>query len=150
MRILSIDPGKTCGFAVLEFEQGFPQPLLLATWEQQALPLGEFAKDFLRLLPKVRPALVLLEDYRVYASKAKEHIGAHLLTAELIGAIEAMCAITVPPVSTTRLSAAKKGRWPDARLKAKFLQILELKSPHVRDAAALGLVYIEEKLKWVP
>lgn len=150
MRVLSVDPGKTAGFVIFEVSLDDQKPMLLASWEQKAVPLGEFVRSFLRVLPKVRPQIVVLEDYRIYASKAKEHIGAHLLTAELIGALQALCAIVVPPVETTRLSASKKGRWPDARLKAKFPEILELSSPHVRDAAALGLAYLEKEKLWRP
>jgi len=149
MRVLSVDPGETSGFVVFEIMEG--KPILIGSWEQVREPLSIFVKSFFRVLQVVKPEVVVLEDYRIYEDKASLHIGQHLKTAELIGTIEAMCVMVIPPVFTARLPASKKGRWPDARLKEKFPEILELESPHVRDAAALGLAYIEGgALGWKP
>jgi len=148
MRLLSIDPGETSGLAVFEVIDG--RPVLIGTWEATRDPIDVFVRAFFGILQTVKPTIVVLEDYRIYASKAALHIGQHLKTAELIGSIEALCAMVVPPLKTARLPASKKGRWPDARLKEKFPEILELRSPHIRDAAVLGLAYIEKELGWRP
>jgi len=151
MRILAIDPGEKTGFAVVELSTpAVDTPKVLDTWEWLASPLDDFAKGFLRILREVKPDVVVLEDYRIFASKAKAHIGQPLVTAEILGGLEALSTITIPPVMTVRIPASKKGRWPQARLKSKFPEALNIHSPHLRDAVVLALVYLEEKEGWLP
>jgi hypothetical protein len=123
--------------------------LLLETWEDQGASIPEFVIPFLKVLRRVKPSLVLIEDYRVYQDKAMMHVGAVLKTPELIGAIEGVCALTVPPMHTARIAAAKKGKWPEARMKAKFSQAKDV-TGHARDATKLGLAFLELKGLWIP
>ena len=115
LRILVIDPGETCGYAVFQLEKtpdsetSPPSALfLLETWEGQGASIPEFVIPFLKVLRRVKPSLVLIEDYRVYQSKAELHVGQPLRTPELIGAIIGVCALTVPPMRTARIIAGKK------------------------------------------
>lgn len=155
LRILVVDPGETPGYAVLELERAelpeeqVPSNLtLLETWEGQGASIPEFVIPFLKDLRRVKPSLVLIEDYRVYQSKAQMHIGKPLKTPELVGAIIAICNLTVPPMRTARIAASKKGRWPEARMKVKFPQAKDV-TGHARDAVKLGLAFFELKGLWV-
>ena len=153
--MLVIDPGETCGYAVFQLEKNLvaearPSDLVLFnTWEAQGASIPEFVIPFLKILRDVKPSLVLIEDYRVYQSKAELHIGMPLRTPELIGAILGVCALTVPVMNTARIAAAKKGRWPEARMKAKFPQAKNV-TGHARDAVKLGLAFLELQGLWSP
>jgi len=157
LRILVIDPGETPGYAVFELEKNLvaearPSDLvLLETWEDpdQGASIPEFVYPFLQVLQRVKPSLVLIEDYRVYQDKAATHIGMALKTPELIGAIIAVCNLTVPKMSTARIAAGKKGKWPEARMKAKFPQANDV-TGHARDAVKLGLAFLEGQGLWSP
>jgi len=151
MKLLVLDPGETVGYAVFitnKYGAAF-KPLLLDTWEGQGSSIPEVAVQFSDLLRELSPDLVLIEDYRVYQSKAKVHIGQQLKTSELIGAIIAICNLTVPKMRTVRIAAAKKGRWPEARMKVKFPQAKDV-TGHARDAVKLGLAFLELKGLWSP
>lgn len=145
MRLLAIDPGQTTGFAVFEHQPRFPffKALLLEWWESAGVPLDVFAPQFLSVLRTTQPTHVVIEDYRIFAGKAGMHIGQPLHTAELIGAIVALCSTVVPPISTSRVAPSKKGRWPPARLEAKFPDAVGITGAHASDAVKIGLVYLE-------
>ena len=161
-RILAIDLGHTVGLVVLEVVPGEVPLLLDASELSQDSLVGTFERHSVVLaswLFEVKPTIVVVEDYVVYATHATRHIGNQLFTAKLVGAIQALCATVIPPIPVALLPAAKKGRWPDARLKAKFpdgevfpldaIRVLS-QSEHVLDALKLGLVYIEEAGLWKP
>jgi len=156
LRLLVIDPGQTCGYAVFQLERAeLPEEqhpsnlLLLETWEDQGASIPKFVIPFLQLLRRVKPSLVLIEDYRVYQDKAAMHIGMALKTPELIGAIIGVCSLTVPPMRTARIVASRKGRWSEARMKAKFPEAKNV-TGHARDAVKLGLAFLELKGLWSP
>ena len=156
LRILVIDPGETCGYAVFQLERAelpeeqIPSNLsLLETWEDQGASIPEFVIPFLKVLRRVKPSLVLIEDYRVFIDHARRHIGEPLKTPELIGAIEGVCALTVPPMRTARIIAGKKSRWPEARMRVKFPRAKDV-TGHARDAVKLGLAFLELKGLWTP
>jgi len=143
MKILAIDPGETVGFVLLDDGQ------LIEHWKWELLHKDEscfwvdFAYSFNFVLDIHKPDAVVIEAYRIYAGKADMHIGNRLFTAELIGAFRALCAAVSPPVLIRTLPASKKGRWPDARLDAKFPQHKVVTGTHERDALKLALAYKE-------
>ena len=93
------------------------------------------------------PDVVVIEDYRVYVSKAMAHAGSRVLTSELIGAICHEAAIGQTPV--VRLMAGAKGAWPSARIAAKYPAWKQVPHPHAGDALLLALVYAEQQ-GWKP
>jgi len=154
MILLAIDPGETTGYVVLEWpSHKAARPYIIDAWQAKVKDLDRalWATQFHRILRHHKPDMVVIEDYRVYAGKAGMHIGQRLFTAELIGAIEVLCAICIPPVTTDRLPAAKKGRWPDARIDNKFPQGTPyIHSGHESDALKLGLAWLEKEELWTP
>jgi len=173
MKILSLDPGETIGYALLEVVPDVMKlPWLLDSGEVLVPRLSKIARSPIGFssggvdwkafwqswsdtLNMFQPDMVVLEDYRIYAETAKMHIGKQLFTAELIGAIELLCSLLYSPPSfplfeVVRIPAAKKGRWPEARLDAKFSEHKGVKRPHAHDALVLALVYLEGEGLWTP
>jgi len=149
MKILAIDPGETIGVACLASTETTPAAL----WSWGSVPVVDGFRNLVwstireTLLGSFQinlPDVVVLEDYRVYKSAAKAHIGSRVLTAELIGAI---CYQSFQlGVGVVRVAASKKGKWPEARLKSKFPSYFRAQTEHERDAILLALIYIEEVL----
>jgi len=94
--------------------------------------------------------VVGVEDYRIRPDMANEHIGTRLWTSELIGCIEAVCGMMIPPITVVRIQPGKKGRWPLARLKAKYPKFKSITSDHALDALRIGLAYLEARVLWSP
>ena len=138
MKILAIDPGETVGIVGLEIVGDqvllrFPRNLTLS-----------YFKDFLtENSSRLQVDVVVVEDYRIFASHAREHIGARLITPELIGFIEAHCRLHGIPL--VRIQPNEKGRWPEARIKARHPEWASTPVGHARDALKIALVYIEKE-----
>ena len=155
MLILAIDPGETLGYVLVElteFVGGTPElEVIDADQHQLAVTKEGFYWDSVssnvRDLLDQEPDVIVIEDYRVYASKALEHIGHRALTSELIGAICQEAGIAMIPV--VRIPAGRKGLWPAARLKAKFTSDVTIPQPHAGDALILALIHAEDK-GWIP
>jgi len=155
MLILAIDPGETLGYVLVELKEfvGKSPELevidadqILLVVNKQGFTWNSVSDKVVNLLNE-EPDVIVIEDYRVYASKAAVHIGSRLLTSELIGAICQEAGIAMIPV--VRIPAGRKGRWPPARLEAKFASDVTIPQPHAGDALILGLIYAEDK-GWVP
>ena len=149
MKILAVDPGETVGYALLSTGGG-GAPKLIEAWQAPAITIRTAASEFALLVQRAVPDVVVVEDYRVFANKAAFHVGIELFTAKLIGAIEAVCTLNAPPVSMGLIQPSKKGRWPQARLEAKFPDWVKAPQPHGLDAVILGLVYLEAHYDQVP
>ena len=148
--ILSIDPGETLGLAVLNYSGD-----LLAVDQRPCTSFKylDSILDYWFLFQFVgqdltSPTRVIIEDYRIYRSKANLHIGRQLITSEFIGAIELKAAQL--GLSTVRVSASTKGRWPEARIQRWYARTLaQVPKPHALDAWLLGLSYLESQ-GWSP
>jgi len=88
-RVLALDPGETTGVA--HFEYG----MLVSSSQIATKTIAEGLTNLKRVIDTAFGSLdhlsaIVVEDYRVYAWKAKQHIGDSLHTARLIGAIEVL------------------------------------------------------------
>lgn len=77
--LLAIDPGDTTGWVTLKYQGG------------ELLDAG-MDRDFLSTLANLdvylpRLAAVVVEDYRLFASKAKQQIGSRFEAVQIIGAV---------------------------------------------------------------
>lgn len=138
LQLLAVDPGETIGVVHLDLTEG---NVTLRGSHQQALSFHDAVRSFKAILLIFPINVLVIEDYRIYASHAGHHIGAHLYTPELIGAIAALSVLHNVPL--VRLPASKKARWPLARLKNRFPQYTKVPTPHALDALKLGLAYLE-------
>lgn len=150
--ILAIDPGETVGLAMLFEDWILAGKFSASTDERPYEGFAVFFRNFLDFQVQARRdrVRVVVENYRIFADKAALHIGQRLITAELIGAIEALCATTVPEVLVARIEPNKKGLWPDARLRAKLPSDMIPTDQHAKDALKIGLVYLEMCYAWKP
>ena len=80
---LGIDPGETTGIALMKW------PNLLGS-TQTKNNLHETTEHIRKIIEKYHPRVIVVEDYRVYPWKLRQHIGSSLVTVRLIGAIQYM------------------------------------------------------------
>lgn len=147
MRILAIDPGQTSGYVVLETFDTGEAPVALLAWEGKAT-LRERAGLLLSWLKKYHINSIVVEDYRIFATSAGHHIGRRLHEPEYIGCIEAVCQLVIPRVEVYRVQPSQKGKWPEARLDAKFPDHKNVPRPHTHDALIVGLAWVEQAGLW--
>ena len=150
MNVLAIDPGKTSGYVVLDTPHPNSIPVVLRTWEGKAT-LRERAGLLLKWLQKYHITRVVVEDFTIHptAGGTGHPVATSMTdTIEYIGCIEAVCQLVIPPVGVYRLQPNKKGRWPKARLDAKFPGHTGVVGVHAHDALVIGLVYLEGAKLW--
>ena len=83
--LLSLDPGHTTGYCVFNGLE------LIRKGEIRTLEPEEAYKEINTLIHCARPTEVVFEDYRIYSWRAKQHANSELVTAKLIGMIQAIC-----------------------------------------------------------
>jgi len=89
-RLLAIDPGETVGYAI--FRHGQLDSVGQLTCASKPATVLDLAMRISELVKNVEPLTkVVIEDYRVYANKAKMHSWNALHTPKLIGAIQGLC-----------------------------------------------------------
>lgn len=84
LTILGIDPGHTTGWCK------FRDQALLGRGQLNTREFDNYTVEKLRELI-ADTDVVVIEDYRVYRWKARQHIGSELLTSQVIGGIEMLC-----------------------------------------------------------
>lgn len=153
MIVLGVDPGETTGLAKLEFEIGQKPYLCDASNLSTPIfhPFYARARRIEATIREAEPDLVIVEDYRIYQGYAQMHTGVNLFVHELVVLFEAMSYVVNRDIECVRLAASKKGRWPDARLKAKgfWLSIFD-RFEHPKDATQLALAYLEKEEGYAP
>lgn len=157
-KIVAIDPGETTGIAVFDWDPAFPAetPVLVSKGETRFSPFPGAATRWLftqwvKIIERDQHSILVVENYRVYPSAAKAHIGNTIPTAELIGALKGAAELFVPPIKIALVEPIEKHRWAPARRKAHGLPTGWFDGgPHIEDAVTLALTYIEKELQWTP
>lgn len=103
--ILSLDPGETTGWSL--FTNG--------NMTDCGHVAGE-VENMLRLINLHGPEIVVAEEYRVYAWKAKHHAWSRVQTVRLLGALELTCKVKKLGYVTQSAQYAK-GFVTDAKLR---------------------------------
>jgi len=151
MLMLAADPGETLGWVLVKFELNQLEVIdatqIKLSTNERGFEWESVSEQVRLVLSQYEPDIIVLEDYRVYPSKATAHIGARLLTSELIGAICQEASVNQLPV--VRIPASRKGLWPKARLTAKFPFFYKVPQPHAGDALILALIHAEDR-GWKP
>ena len=109
--VLGLDPGNTTGWALFKGSE-------LVDCGQLPLPKTASIIDLLYSFDTLNQLVV--EEYRIYPNRAKQHIGQDLFTPRIIGAIEAFSHISNIPMHTQPASLGKS-HFTDQRLKALHL-----------------------------
>lgn len=132
--ILCFDPGHTTGWAVFEGVKCFN------SGEIDTREIDDSVDSISFLMGRYSPDIVVVEDYRVYKWRAKHHAGSNLLTARVIGRIEALA--TVEQVNTIIKQPAHiaKGFCTDTKLREWGMYVKGEK--HARDAIRHGCYFI--------
>jgi len=152
MRLLAIDPGETTGIALFLNIQPVNQFELKPRQVSGVIePVASLADQIASTLNRYREIdVIILEDYRVYKWRAKQHTWSDLHTPRLIGAIEYIASKEKIPIIKQPAHVAKQF-CTDDKLKHWGMYISGLK--HARDAVRHGCYYLlfnKEILKHVP
>lgn len=133
--LLSFDPGKTTGFAV------FDGPNLVNYGQLDTSELGPSFVTFMELFQQYYPRLCIVEDYRVYKHKQKQHAWSELHTAKLIGVLEGAAYADEGIERVIKQPAhVAKGFCTDAKLKE--WNMYPHGQRHARDAIRHGCYHI--------
>ena len=124
---LAVDPGETCGVAVLS--DGNPIRVGQVRPQEQFQLLVDLFYD-------VSPQRLIIESYRVYQSRALQHIHSDVPTLRYIGAFQTLAALAHIPLYFQSASAAKS--FVDDRKLADW-GLYQSGQPHLNDALRHGL-----------
>jgi hypothetical protein len=163
IKVVAIDPGEVSAFAradILAFPITSPLALdpkarLLAPPDQEA-PYGKFhlavwgAWHGMAELVQVSSNLfkvrthVVVEDYRVYPHKARQHIGSSVYTAREIGRIEWIAYTQKCTLSFQTASQAKQ-QWSNERIRQHYPDLYKRTGgkAHIRDALRHLFTFLE-------
>ena len=87
--LLSLDPGHTTGYCTFHTNAGdVVEPVLRTHGEINTKDINDCAPQLLELIQWAD--VVVVEDYRIYRWRQKEHAWSDLLTTRLIGSIEVL------------------------------------------------------------
>jgi hypothetical protein len=125
-RLISIDPGGTNGYAI---------------WEEGAYleDSGALdAKELFELVKNTKFHVMVIEEYRLYQSKAKTMIGNKFHTVQVIGVLKYLA--DESNIEVIEYPASYKKFWDNEKLKDLDLYTGVI---HTRDAIRHGLHYFQ-------
>ena len=131
--LIAVDPGETTGYAV------FIDTRLDHYAQVSADDIWGAAKWLETFIKKYNPKVVVVEDYRVYSWRAKQHTWSDLFNPRLIGGREVLFGMHDVPLIKQQPQVAK-GFCTDDKLKSWGFWMKG--QPHVRDAIRHGCYYI--------
>jgi hypothetical protein len=114
LSLLSLDPGETCGwsyFAGLHLVDN--GEIKIPTFADGKI-VGD---DLWHLFAVCHPSIVVIEGYRIYASKTQQHTWSALYTPKLIGYLEAICQFPSTQIPYYIQMAGSKQFCSDTKLK---------------------------------
>lgn len=134
-RILGLDPGETTGVC-----QIVNMGALVASQFQRNTSIIEWGVDaYDELITKFDPNVVIIESYRIYSWRTKQHTWASLLTPRLIGCAETLCRLRKIPL-VQQSAQVGKGFVTDERL--KVWDFYKPGAPHSMDATRHVLQFL--------
>ena len=132
-RVLAIDPGETTGYALFDgVDLDRLGQVSTGHVDTSVIPLR-------KLFENVEPDIVVVEEYRVYAWRAKQHSWSSLHTPRLIGCIETLCEIHRKPIAMQGAGIVKQFVTND---KLKDWGFYIKGQPHARDATRHACYFI--------
>ena len=131
--LLSVDPGETTGYAIFKNGQLFKTGQI-AVKEQG---LVSIYKEFQTMYFDH----IVIEDYRIYPSKLKDHSLNEVFTVKVIGAIELMFQIRQdPPKFIFQMATVPKSFVTNEKMAA--WDMWAKSKPHAREAVRHGIYYL--------
>jgi hypothetical protein len=124
-----VDPGETCGWATFD--------------ELELIAAGQFPvrnlEEFDLFVTRSRPDVMVIENYRVYASRAAQHVGSEVNTAQYIGILKFLASMYQVPVYL-QMAHQAKGWVSDKRL--HDLGLFQTGNRHANDAIRHGVYWL--------
>ncbi len=137
--LLALDPGETTGYAVFEVDVLTDIPKMLKYGELTCNPFKQGIDKLTAIIANTGPDFIVLEDYRVYSWKTKDHSWSQLHTPRLIGTIETLCHQQKIPFRK-QMAQHAKGFCTNEKLKDWDFYVKG--KVHARDAIRHGLYYM--------
>lgn len=107
-RLLSFDPGNCTGICFCE------DGILKERLQIQTI-VPDLGHKLEAIFDKYQPTDVVIEAYRIYSSKAAQHINSDVPTLQQIGRIKHICEMRNIPIEE-QLASEGKSFWTDAML----------------------------------
>lgn len=134
MIILSLDPGETTGYAVVEPE-GWPKEFP-KVHERGVISLW---RGLRALIERYHPDVIVAEEYRLYPNKARTQYHDRILPARVLGVIQYLAEEYGIPHVFQSASVGKAARLPEEI----FERVRTL--AHERDALCHAIAYLNSK-----
>lgn len=128
-RVLAIDPGETTGWATFE---------ACDLTQAGQFPVNDL-EAFDTFVTDHRPDVMVIENYRVYASRAAQHVGSEVNTAQYIGILKFLGGMYQIPIAL-QMAHQAKGWVSDARLHQ--LGLFQTGHRHANDAVRHGVYWL--------
>ena len=132
--VLALDPGHTTGWAFFEEAE------LKSSDQIDTSTIEACARNATELFQIYHPQIVVMEDYRVYAWRQKQHVGSEMMTTRVIGALELMSMQHHVPHIIKQPAHVAKGFCDDKKLKEWGMY--QKGQRHARDAIRHGCYFI--------
>lgn len=133
-RILVFDPGHTTGWAFFEYGT------LVDMGEIDTTSITSCIENALPLYHTYAPEIVVMEDYRIYKWRQKQHVGSEVLTIQIIGCLETLAIQDFVNHVVKQPAQIAKGFCTDKKLKEWDMYQPGIR--HARDAIRHGCYYI--------
>lgn len=130
--VLALDPGETTGWAF------FNKAVLKATGELKATDIGTVVPQLENLFKLLQPQVLVVEDYRIYSWKTKQHAFSDVFTLRLIGCIETLAVQNQIPLYKQSAQVAKNF-CTDSKLQEWDIYVT---GNHIRDAVRHGAYFL--------
>lgn len=132
INVLALDPGETTGMAAFRGSHR-----LVAT-QLQGHTVPAIFRQIRTALNFYHPDAVVMEDYRVYSWKTRDHANSDMFTSRLIGAVECLCEDLQVPLKK-QMAGIAKGFCTDDKLR---MWDLYAGGRHSRDATRHAVYYL--------
>ncbi len=133
-RILCLDPGHTTGWALFE-------KAALRHWgEIDTTSIPACVSHASHLFIAYSPEIVVMEDYRIYKWRQKQHVGSEMLTTRVIGCLETLAVQNFITDIIKQPAHVAKGFCTAAKLKEWDMYKPGMK--HCRDAIRHGCYFM--------
>src|SRR3990172_1289730 len=152
-RVLAFDPGETTGVVsflpdsqdqpvfhyctqvtgIMTETEAREEGIEVDSKKKMKADVQVVVRRFDNIFNMIRPTIVVMEDYFIYANKLKQHLSSDLFTTRIIGAIEGLAGVRNIPVVMHSASQAK-GFVTDEKLKAWQMYEVTKGQRHARDA----------------
>jgi len=133
-RILAFDPGHTTGWAFFHHGE------LNNHGQIDTTSIEACVRHAPILFADYKPHVVVIEDYRIYKWRQKQHVGSDMLTTRVIGCLETLCVMDFVPHIVKQPAQVAKGFCDDKKMREWGYWMKGER--HARDAIRHGCYFL--------